>query len=259
MDLATMRARVREDLQDTDAANYRWTDDEVDGAIERVVREFSLAYPLQQQDEITTTADDKELDISILSSLLKIVSVEYPMDLTPPCMQRFDFWNDKLYMRDEGDGTKKARVRWGRQHVLGAAWQASTAYSWGAFVWPTTFNGYKYVCTTAGTSHATTEPTWPTTLGQTVTDGTTLVWTCHSVEAVVTFSTIPTEHEEIIVMGAAGYLAISASAYTVDKASIGGRYASPDFLKWGRERLSTYNKKLKAIASRVTTRELYSD
>ena len=39
MDIATMRARVREDLQDTDAANYRWSNDEVDGAIERTVRE----------------------------------------------------------------------------------------------------------------------------------------------------------------------------------------------------------------------------
>jgi len=40
MDLTEMTARVREDVQDEDDANYRWTDDQVEGAIERVVREF---------------------------------------------------------------------------------------------------------------------------------------------------------------------------------------------------------------------------
>ncbi|MEA3432061.1 MAG: hypothetical protein U9R01_05215 [candidate division WOR-3 bacterium] len=55
-------------------------------------------------------------------------------------------------------------------------WAASTAYSLGDYVRPTTANGYVYKCTTAGTSGAA-EPTWPTTIGQTVTDG-SVVWTC---------------------------------------------------------------------------------
>jgi hypothetical protein len=46
----------------------------------------------------------------------------------------------------------------------------------GATVTPITKNGRKYICTTAGTSGAT-EPTWPTTIGNTVADG-TAVWTC---------------------------------------------------------------------------------
>ena len=33
MNLTEMRARVRQDLKDTDAANYIWTDAEVDAAI----------------------------------------------------------------------------------------------------------------------------------------------------------------------------------------------------------------------------------
>lgn len=59
-----------------------------------------------------------------------------------------------------------------------ATWTASTAYSVGTLVKPTTATGYKYECTTAGTSGAT-EPTWPTTINQTVNDG-TVVWTCRS-------------------------------------------------------------------------------
>ena len=46
MNLTDMRTRVRQDLQDTDSANYRWTDDEVDGAIQRAVREFSFLLPV---------------------------------------------------------------------------------------------------------------------------------------------------------------------------------------------------------------------
>jgi len=61
---------------------------------------------------------------------------------------------------------------------MDARWVASTAYALGAYVRPTTPNGFRYECTTAGTS-GTTEPVWPTTLGSTVTDG-TAVWTCRA-------------------------------------------------------------------------------
>jgi len=192
MTLPEMRARVREDLQDTDAANYRWTDDEVDGAIERVVREFSLAYPLQQQGDIATEDGTAILDISSLTKRLKVYSVEFPIGQHPPYLQKFTQWMDELYMEDIGDGND-ARVRWGKQHTLDAE-----------------------------------------------------------------SSTIPEHLEEIIVLGATGYLATSASAYTVDRVTIAGRHATINFLKWGQERLARYEKKLKAITSRVTTKELYS-
>lgn len=55
-------------------------------------------------------------------------------------------------------------------------WAATTAYSLGATREPTVDNTYRYSVTTAGTSGAS-EPTWPTTIGSTVVDG-TVVWTC---------------------------------------------------------------------------------
>jgi len=195
MNLTEMRARVREDLQDTDSENYRWTDDEVDGAIDRVVTEYSLHAPIEQQDDIATADGDTELDISSLSGLLEIESVEFPIGYKPKYFQRTEYWAGQLYMQDEGNGND-ARVKWLKKHTL-----------------------------TAETS------------------------------------TIPTEHEEIIVLGATGYLAMSASAYTVDRASIAGRHATINFKAWGKERLDRYDKKLKAVSrsSKVIPHQLYTE
>jgi hypothetical protein len=195
MNLTEMRARVREDLQDTDSQNYRWTDGEIGGAIERVVTEYSLVVPIEQQDDIATTGGDTELDISSLSGLIEIESVEFPIGEQPKYLQRTEYWAGRLYMQDEGDG-EDARVRWLKRHTLDAG----------------------------GT-------------------------------------TIPAEHEEIIVLGATGYLAMSASAYTVDRASIAGHHATVNYKAWGKERLDRYDRKLKAIShsSRVIQRTFYTE
>lgn len=59
----------------------------------------------------------------------------------------------------------------------GAAARANTtAYALGAYVVPASANGFYYKATAAGTS-AGTVPTYPTTVGGTVTDG-TVTWTC---------------------------------------------------------------------------------
>lgn len=59
-----------------------------------------------------------------------------------------------------------------------SAWTASTNYSVGDRRIPTVVNGYYYEVTTdAGSSHATTEPTWPITIGETVVDG-GITWIC---------------------------------------------------------------------------------
>lgn len=56
-------------------------------------------------------------------------------------------------------------------------WTVATALALGVSRRPTTPNGYRYEVTTAGTTHASTEPTWPTTIGSTVVDN-TVTWTC---------------------------------------------------------------------------------
>lgn len=57
-------------------------------------------------------------------------------------------------------------------------WQANHAYVVGAVIKPTAIpNGLAYICTIAGTSHATTEPVWPTAHDTLKTDG-TVTWKC---------------------------------------------------------------------------------
>ncbi len=59
-------------------------------------------------------------------------------------------------------------------------WTVATSYSLGDIIEPTISNGYIYKVTTAGTSSATTEPTWPTSVNSTVTDNSSIVWTCYA-------------------------------------------------------------------------------
>ena len=195
MNLVEMTARVREDLQDTDSQNYRWTDDEVEGAILRAVDEYSIHAPIQQQSDIATTNDNNELVISSLSGILKVEAVEFPLGETPRHLQHIDYWAGKLYMQEKGDGSN-ARVRWLKKHTLAAG-----------------------------------------------------------------STTIPVEHDEILVLGATGYLAMSASANTVDRAFIAGHYGTTSYKAWGIERLKRYDMRLRQVdqANRVTQRQLYTE
>jgi len=63
--------------------------------------------------------------------------------------------------------------------IKGTAWTTATVKALGDFVVPTAGleNGFRYECTVAGTTHATTAPTWPIVEGATVTDN-TVTWTC---------------------------------------------------------------------------------
>ncbi len=58
-----------------------------------------------------------------------------------------------------------------------STWATATAYTVGQIRRPTTGNTYLYRVVVAGTSHASTEPTWPTVIGQTVSDS-GVTWAC---------------------------------------------------------------------------------
>lgn len=79
----------------------------------------------------------------------------------------------KCVQRYESDG----KLHISSPTISGNTWAAATAYVLRDYVQPTTpNNNFTYRCTTAGTSHAATEPTWPTTAGLTVNDN-GVIWT----------------------------------------------------------------------------------
>ena len=72
------------------------------------------------------------------------------------------------------------------QILTSGLWYPSTLYEPYQYVRPSTPNNYQYVCVSGGTSGAT-EPTWPTTVGHTVTDG-TCTWACEALTTRVPFA-----------------------------------------------------------------------
>jgi len=102
MDMATMRARLRQDLHDEDASDYRWTDAELDRHIQHALREFSLACPLEAKATLLATAGSRELSLAGLTNVISIEAVEYPTGQYPPSYVRFSVWLDTLTILTEG-------------------------------------------------------------------------------------------------------------------------------------------------------------
>lgn len=78
----------------------------------------------------------------------------------------------------------------------------NTAYTTGSYVVPSTLNGYIYQATVGGTT-ASSAPLWPTTIGNTVTDG-TVTWTCVASDAIATnlrVALIPSDTDNVAEWG----------------------------------------------------------
>jgi len=129
MNLSEMRAIVRRDLKDEDAANYRWTDDELDRHITHTVREFSEVIPYEQKVTKATTLGSRDIDISSLSDRIMIQAVEYPVDKFPKQLQRFILWGDTItLLGDEVPDGSNAYIYYGKLHTLDAASSTIPSY-----------------------------------------------------------------------------------------------------------------------------------
>jgi hypothetical protein len=119
--LTTIRASVRRDLKDEDSANYRWSDNEIDRAIERAVLDYSLYCPLEQKTAVATVNISPEVNLSTLSDLIEVVTVEHPIDQVPAQYRPFRTWGGvQTFLNGyTGDGTN-CYVRWLKKHSIGA-------------------------------------------------------------------------------------------------------------------------------------------
>ncbi len=122
MNLSDMRTKVRRDLHDEDAQNYRWTDNELDRHIDRALREFSLAVPREAKATLTTTAGSREISVTSLSDRVAVEAVEYPTGQYPPSYARFSLWGDTLTLLVDSTPSsgQNVNVYYGRLHTLDA-------------------------------------------------------------------------------------------------------------------------------------------
>ena len=121
MNLTEMRVIVRRDLHDEDAANYRWTNDEMDRHIAHAVKDFSEYLPYEQRATKATTSGSRELDISTITDRIMVEAVEYPVDKFPQRYQRFSLWGDTVtLLGDEVPDGSNAYIYYGKLHTLSA-------------------------------------------------------------------------------------------------------------------------------------------
>jgi len=122
MNLSEMRTIVRRDLKDEDSENYRWSNDELDRHIAHALRDLSNACPQEQQSDLATTADSREIDVSSLANRVLVFAVGYPIGNFPPTYQRFSLYQDILtLLGDEVPDGSDARIYWGKIHTLDAS------------------------------------------------------------------------------------------------------------------------------------------
>jgi hypothetical protein len=119
--LTEIRALVRRDLKDEEGANYRWTDDEIDRAIDKAVLDYSEYCPLQVRSSVATVNNDQDINISSLTGRIEVIKVEHPIDEQPCQSRRFKVWADVLTFLDGyyGDG-ENCYIYWLQKHTLGA-------------------------------------------------------------------------------------------------------------------------------------------
>jgi len=117
--LTTMRVSVRRDLKDEDSGNYRWTDNEIDRAIERAVLDYSLYCPLEQKSTVATINLSADVSLTALSDLVDVVTIEHPVDQVPAQYHQFRTWSGTLTFLNgyTGDGGN-CYIRWLKKHTI---------------------------------------------------------------------------------------------------------------------------------------------
>lgn len=118
--LATLLARLRVELHDEDAGDYRWTDATLERHIERAVRDLSLVAPRERLDELAADGTSRELSLSTLDDLVLVHAVEYPIGEFPPVYVQFGVYAGvlSLLVDEVPEAAAAVNVYWGSLHTL---------------------------------------------------------------------------------------------------------------------------------------------
>lgn len=124
-----------------DTGETVWTDSEIDNALNEALADLSRYTATETTASVATVADDRDLDISALTTRIRVQAVELPTGNWPRTLRRFAIFGDTLTIMDDPapDGTN-ATVYYDAFHNftgsgslpiqfdpilrLGAAWKA---------------------------------------------------------------------------------------------------------------------------------------
>jgi hypothetical protein len=100
--LAELRDLVERDLDDT--GNAVWGTEDIERAIERAVEDYSQVNPQESVDTVELSADGREIDISSVTDLLRLVRVWCPYTAAdpedPPEWREWQLWGTTLTILD---------------------------------------------------------------------------------------------------------------------------------------------------------------
>ncbi|MBM2832792.1 MAG: hypothetical protein HW414_1844, partial [Dehalococcoidia bacterium] len=91
--LSDIRTAVRQDLKDTDASAYRWTDAVLDRHIAHALKDLAQAIPREQKATVATTNGARAVSLAALTDIVVVWAIEYPISQFPPAYQRFSLYN----------------------------------------------------------------------------------------------------------------------------------------------------------------------
>lgn len=120
--LTELRELVETDLDDT--GNDIWSTDDIDRAIKRALVDYSHVNPQQSEGTIELPADGREIDVSSLSGLMRVVRVWCPYDSSapehPPNWVRWERWGDTLSVvsGDEPASGETIRIFYHQMHTI---------------------------------------------------------------------------------------------------------------------------------------------
>ncbi len=125
MILSEFRSSLRNELFDPADAEPRFSDSDLDHAIDRAVTELSRVVPWTRDATLTTSPDSRLVDLSSLADVWSIEEVEWPTGRYPPELCTYMVLPTSegapgfvfLLVPEAPSAAEPVRVRWGTKHV----------------------------------------------------------------------------------------------------------------------------------------------
>lgn len=251
-------AQVRLELKDVATI---WTDPQLKAYVDRVVKDISQKVPYDQKTALPIIEDTYDVDISGLSSLVKILEVETPTNSQPPDYRNYNIIYNMLRLKlnslpsvseDTLTGTLTFTDTSKTIRGVGTAFESEVVA--GDFICRSTETTWYEVDVVASDTSLTVKVAYSGTTGDDSLDSSVIrdknaiayvYWgKLHTVDD--SSSTLPTEYDNLLIEGALAYAAMSESINVTNQVNV-SEDTMAKYLRMGQQRLALYRDALKGI------------